>query len=270
MDSVEVLRLAQLLSSNLDVMWTFLLLLTRFMAAIVLLPGVGMGPGGVVVRYPAMVILALTALITSPRATLPPDMVMMGAQIISEALLGAALAMIPHMLISGVQVAAQLSSTSMGLGASQLFDPTTNVTVPDIARLMSDLVVVLFLLLGGHYVIIHAVAGMGGVIVPGTFVVGATTVSELVSRSADIFRIGVMVAAPVLVALLLAQFVLGLISRAVPTVNVFIVSFPLTIGIGLLLLILALPDVVTFMRGEFNRIEPSVIDIVSDARSVTP
>jgi hypothetical protein len=36
------------------------------------------------------------------------------------------------------------------------------------------------------------------------------------------------------------------------------------------LLILALPDVVTFMRGEFNRIEPSVIDIVSDARSVTP
>lgn len=270
MDSEPILRLAQDLSQNLDLAWTFLLLLTRFTAAIVLLPGVGMGPAGAVIRYPAMVVFALTALMTSPRAALPADIVMLGVAIVNEAILGAMIAMIPHMLISGIQIAAQLSSTSMGLGASALFDPTTNNQLPDLGRLLSDLTVVLFLLIGGHYVVIHAIAGMGGTLVPGTFIVGANSVAELLSRFGDIFSMGVMLAAPVLVALMVTQFVLGLISRAVPTLNVFIVSFPLTIGIGLVLMILALPDIVVFMRERFLGIESGVLAIVDGAQFVAP
>jgi flagellar biosynthesis protein FliR len=62
----------------------------------------------------------------------------------------------------------------------------------------------------------------------------------------------------VVVALLLTNFVLGIISKAVPTVNVFIISFPLTIGVGLTISIIALPEVAVFLEREFMRL-PEVI-----------
>ena len=62
-----------------------------------------------------------------------------------------------------------------------------------------------------------------------------------------------MLSAPVMVALLLTQFVMGLISQAVPTVNIFIVSFPLTIGIGPCRAFPA--GVVHYSRAELSRLD---------------
>jgi flagellar biosynthetic protein FliR len=64
-----------------------------------------------------------------------------------------------------------------------------------------------------------------------------------------------MIAAPVIVALLLTNFVMGLISKAVPTVNIFIISFPLTIGIGFFLTMFALPEVAYFLQREMMELE---------------
>jgi flagellar biosynthesis protein FliR len=61
-----------------------------------------------------------------------------------------------------------------------------------------------------------------------------------------------MVSAPVMVALLLTQFVMGIISRAVPTVNIFIMSFPLTIGIGMVITVLALPEVMRYVTNQYS------------------
>jgi flagellar biosynthetic protein FliR len=67
---------------------------------------------------------------------------------------------------------------------------------------------------------------------------------------------GVMISAPVIVALLLTNFVLAIISKAVPTVNIFIISFPLTVGVGLGISLLALPEVGHYISQQFLKIEP--------------
>jgi flagellar biosynthesis protein FliR len=132
------------------------------------------------------------------------------------------------------------------------------------------LVVLLFLLLGGHHVVIYAVSGFSGQIIPGTFLSQGNSVELFVDRTADIFRVGALVASPVIVALLLTQFVMGMISKAVPTVNIFIVSFPLTIGIGLALSVLALPTMVKFTSQELTGIENTLIAVSHSALSVEP
>jgi flagellar biosynthetic protein FliR len=141
------------------------------------------------------------------------------------------------------------------------------VVTSDLARILGDLAVVVFLLVGGHHVAIQAVAGLGGAIVPGQFSVGPQAAELLIDRSADIFRVGVLLSAPLLVAMLLTNAVLGLISKAVPSVNIFIVSFPLTIGIGLILTVLALPDVVRFVNREFTGMENSILAVTRDAQA---
>ena len=64
---------------------------------------------------------------------------------------------------------------------------------------------------------------------------------------------------------------MGMISRAVPTVNIFIVSFPLTIGIGLILTVLSLPEVLHYSTREILGLEQQVAAVVDEtARKTQP
>lgn len=267
---MEFLELPAHFLNNLDIVWTFMLLSTRYTGFMLMVPGIGMGQRGMTVRVAAIVIFSFVSLSSSAPAQLPANMVLLGVQIASELMFGVLIGTIPLFLTTGVQMAAQLASTSMGLGASQLIDPSSGITVSDLSRIYGDIVIVMFLFLGGHHVAIYAVSGLGGKIVPGTFLIGEQSIGLLLGQFGDIFRIGVMISAPVIVALLLTQFVMGLIARAVPTVNVFIVSFPLTIGIGLMLSLLALPEVLTFVARELATLEPAILAVSKDTTLIGP
>lgn len=255
---------------NLGLIWTFMLLCSRFAGFFTLVPGIGMGERGLMIRAPAMLVFALTAMVSSPQAVLPDNPVMMGAILLSEYMFGVIIGMIPMIVVAGVQTGIQLASTTMGLGMGNLMDPTLGIQVSDISRIVGDITVVLFLMLGGHHVVLHAVSGMSGSIVPGSFFITDFTIDLLIDRTATIFSFGVILAAPVIVALLLTNFVMGLITKAVPTVNIFIVSFPLTIGIGLILIVLSLPDMSTEIIRQISGIENQVIEVVRDTKTVQP
>lgn len=262
---MEVLGLAHYTLGNLDTLWTLFLLMVRFTAVIMVLPGIGGGARGLPVRMPAIIVLAAASCSTSNRAVIPGDWVLCVAQLVSEVTLGLCFALIPLLIIAGVQLAGNLASTSMGLQPSQLIDPTSQVPLPDISRIWSDLATILFLMLSGHHVIVYAAAGLGGEITPGTFIVGQNSWAVLSAQTTVMWKLGATVAAPVIVALLFANFVMGLISKAVPTVNIFIVSFPLLIGIGLALSVLMLPDLMVVMDQRVRSIEGAILTIASDA-----
>ncbi len=252
------------LLNNFNVLWTFMLLNTRFIGMMSLLPGIGGGAQGLKIRFGGTLLMALASLPATEMVPPPDNIVMMGAGLLSEMVLGAVIAFIPSLLIAGAQTAGQLSSTTMGLGASQLFDPSMGASVSGLAKLFGDMVVLVFLLVGGHYVVIKAVSGLGGEIIPGTFLMGGLTTELLINRTAHVFHAGVMISAPVIVALLLTQFVMGLITKAVPTVNIFIVSFPLTIGIGLVLSALSLPDLVALIDRDVRASENSILVLLEE------
>ena len=259
---MELTAFATYLLEHLNIVYSFLLVFTRWAAFITLVPGIGGGEKGLLIRVPAVMIMTAVSVVRGPYAELPSDWIEVALALSGEFLLGAIIGIIPQLIIAGIQTGAQIASSSMGLGASSLFDPTTGTQVPDLARILGDLSVVVFLIIGGHYVVIEAVAGLGGTIVPGSFHMTDMTIELVINRTGDLFRVGAMIAAPVVVALLLTNFVMGMISRAVPTVNIFIISFPLTIGIGLLLSVAALPEMVVFAQREFSGVENSVLSIL--------
>jgi len=264
---MDFLRIPGELLSQLDVGWTFLLLSARFTGLFILLPGIGEGLHGLVVRAPAIIILSFTCLATSQTAAIPETVPLLAAHAAVEFSLGMAIAMIPHLIIAGIKLAGLMASTTMGLGAAQLLDPNLGVSVSDVARVFGDLCTVFFLLIGGHHAVIYAAAGMGGELAPGAFLMSDVSVTLLVNASAEVFKIGAMVSAPVVVALLLTQFVMGLITKAVPTVNIFIISFPLTIGIGLILSLLSLPEILVYVDREFSRMDDKITVVIADSTS---
>lgn len=254
-----------LLFEHLDKAFTFFLLVMRFAGMFLVIPGFGAQMKGIASKYSAILILSTTAMYSSPIVPLPSDLGLMAGALVSEVLLGAALGIVPLILVGIAQNAGQLSSTSMGLQAGAMIDPSTGGQVADVARLFGDLMTLTFLFVGGHHVVIYTVSGMGGQIIPGSFVLGQNTLEILIQKSSDVFGVGMLLAAPILVALLLTQFVMGLVSKAVPTVNIFIVSFPLTIGIGLLLTILMIPELVKAIEPLLTSLEGNLAVIAHEA-----
>ena len=73
-----------------------------------------------------------------------------------------------------------------------------------------------------------------------------------VDQVGKIFLVGLQIGAPLIVALLAANFSMGLIARSVPQLNVIVVGFPFTIGLGLFFLFVGFPF---FIRGMVLLIE---------------
>ena len=261
-------QIAEQLLSNVHIAWTLILLIIRFTGFFISVPGLGAGVQGVAIRMPAIMVFAYASLNSATYATIPADVPTLCVQAACELLFGVIIGMIPNLIVNGMQTAAQLSSTSMGFGAGQLFDPASGTTLSDVGRLCGDLTVLAFLLMGGDHVTLYAVSGMAGEIIVGSYIPSEISINMLIDRTGHIFYLAVMLSAPVMVALLLTQFVMGLITRAVPTVNIFIVSFPLTISIGLTLTVLALPDMMVFIKHELTGIEGALFAIIQDARRV--
>ncbi len=258
MDIAQLHQLTEQILSRLDYVWTFLLLSMRYMAFFMLVPGIGGGIMGFALRYPATLVLALVSLNSASLASVPPNAAMMVTQMLCEVCVGAVVAFVPLLMICGAQVAGHVASGTMGLNGAQLFDPASQAPLSDLSRIYSDLAILVFLLIGGHYVAIAELSGMSGVIKPGVFTLSPHGLETLIKYSGRIFQVGCLIAAPVIVALLLTNFVMGIISKAIPTLNIFVVSFPLTIGVGFAISVLALPEVGVFLQREVSEI-PGVI-----------
>ena len=85
---------------------------------------------------------------------------------------------------------------------------------------------------------------------------------QIVVLSTEIFKIAIQISGPALVALFLTTFVMGIIARTVPQMNIFIVGFPLKIFVGLFMLAISLPLFIYVFGKLFGRFETSILSII--------
>jgi flagellar biosynthetic protein FliR len=92
---------------------------------------------------------------------------------------------------------------------------------------------------------------------------GGVQFTELLARgliglTADVFVMAIKLAAPVITALFLTSLALGIIARTVPQMNVFIVGFPLKIGVGMAMIMFSIPLFQMVLIKFFGTLAPSM------------
>ena len=112
---------------------------------------------------------------------------------------------------------------------------------------------VVFLAVDGHIWVIDALADSFYYLPINSFFNLSITTQLFVSLSKQIFVIGFKIAAPVMGTLLLVDVALGIITKAVPQINVFVLGFPLKIAVGLVLIIFVIPIYVSLTAKLFAR-----------------
>ena len=140
-----------------------------------------------------------------------------------------------------VEMAGELIGLQMGLGFATFFDPGNASDIPVVGQFLGLVVSLFFLTLNGHLQMISLLSQSFSALPISAAALAATGFTALVSWGGEIFAAGLLLALPLLAALLIANLALGILTRAAPQLNIFAVGFPLTLATGLLVLGLALP-----------------------------
>ena len=170
-----------------------------------------------------------------------------------EVLLGLGVGVIIRAIFAGVQMAGNLAALYMGFSMVTLFDPQTQEQNTVIADFLMLVALLLFLALEVHHALLRLLAQSFVDLPLGDLKALPLQASQLlVGLGTLAFRLAVCLMAPVFSVLFLMQLTLGFLSRAVPQIQIMILSFPLTIALGLLFFSLTLMFVGVSLQEQFS------------------
>jgi flagellar biosynthetic protein FliR len=152
---------------------------------------------------------------------------------VQEVLLGAIMGFAFTLLLGAVQLAGQAMGSTMGLALANIFDPATSAQVNVLAQFYTFMAVVLFVVADGHYLFLRLMVESFERVPPGAMALGEAGARTVIGAGGHMFALGVRLAFPVLLTLMVVYAAAGVMSRAAPQIQVFFVLMPLNIAIGL-------------------------------------
>jgi flagellar biosynthetic protein FliR len=224
---------------DVDMMWVLAVLLCSLRLSALMLLTPFLQALGIPVHIRVLLILLLsTALVSSMHLgvnAMPHDVPTLITAGINEVLIGALMAFGIFVAFAAFSFAGNLLDLQMGFSIANILDPITRSQSPLIAALFGMAAVALFFTMEAHHALLSGVAysldriPLGGAI--------AQPAPEALARQfGTVFTLGLLLAAPVLFCLFLVELCLAVLSRNLPQFNIFGLSAPIKIGIGLSLL----------------------------------
>lgn len=206
------------------------------------------------VRLIAGLAIALALAPALPPLPAIPASSWLGLAVLGEqALIGILLGFALRITFAAVDIAGELIGLQMGLGFATLFDPGSGGQTPVISEFLGLLTALIFLSLNGHLLALSVLAESFTLLPISTSPIRATAFSSMMAWSATLFSMGILLALPVISALLIANIALGVLARIAQQLNLFAIGFPVTLALGFLVLLLSLPYLGAAMEGLFTR-----------------
>lgn len=200
------------------------------------------------VSVPARVKIALgimLALIISPTVPALPaldPMSLPGFLILAQQLIiGLAIGFAMRITFAGVEMAGEIIGMTMGLGFASFFDPQTRARSSAISQFLALLTLMIYLATNLHLVVLSTLAQTFELLPISSNFVSAGGMLEVVKWGGRIFSAGVQLSLPIVAALLITNIALGILTRAAPQLNIFGIGFPITIGVGFIMIGIVLP-----------------------------
>jgi type III secretory pathway component EscT len=231
------------------------LIFMRLFVVITMVPFIGgrMVPGRVKLGF----CLALILLFYGPVSGMSPEKIpestgILIALFLKEIFFGILLSLSVTMVFYGIQAAGNMVDNQRQLANARIFNPALGTQASLFGSFYFQFSLVLFLVLGGHRMFLKGI-GESFISVPVLALPhispGVTPVLDLILRiGGDSLLIALQLSAPVLVAIFVADLILGLTNRVAPMINVFEMGFNIKGYVGVLLAYLGLPLVYHQMK----------------------
>lgn len=198
-------------------------------------------------RFPLRVRLALALIITvivaptlPPLPQVAPDSLPGLGIFAQQLLIGLTMGFALRLIFTAVEMAGELIGLQMGLGFAVFYDPQNAGQMPLIGQFLGVLTTLIFLAVNGHLLMLSALAESFRDLPIGDLP-GQGTWLAVAGWGSRIFAAALLLAMPVVAALLTVNLALAALTRAAPQLNVFAIGFPITLTVGFSALLLTLP-----------------------------
>lgn len=170
---------------------------------------------------------------------------------VEQMLIGVAIGLVMRVTLAVVMAAGEYIGLQMGLAFATFFSPDTGANTMVLSRFLYMITLLMLLAFNGHLVVIEILAtsfdtlpiGMGGF--------NPAAWEMLAGYGATIFTAGLLLAIPVIASLLIINLSLGILNRASPQLTIFSIGFPLTLTVGLILMMVLMSDLGRFLERLF-------------------
>ena len=225
---------------ELAVLERFGMLLVRPGMLIALAPALGGAHLPMPVKIGLTVLLSIGLL---PSVNVPQGLpeLTLSVVIAREAMIGLSLGFAMRALIAGAEFAGHLSGQQIGFSYGATIDPQSGVRSNMLATLYGSLATLGFLAINGHHSVLRALAQSYTALPIGGGQLDASVVSSVRDILGLVFIVGVRLAAPVIIVLLVVELVIGLISRASPALSFMVIGYPIRLIVGLTILAALVP-----------------------------
>lgn len=175
-----------------------------------------------------------------------------------ETLTGLVFGFITNMCFNSLKIAGSLIDQQLGLSMANIYDPNTNTQNTLIETILYWLGVMIFFSMNGHHQLIAGIQNSFNLVKVGQLILSGNF-DYVINVFVQCFIIGIKIAIPMILSLLIAELLIGFISKSVPQLNVMVVSMPLKLLMGIIFIMIALPFLINKMHHLFNQI-PSILD----------
>jgi flagellar biosynthetic protein FliR len=229
---------------------TWMMVFMRSLGVLLQLPVLAGRPLPVTVRLGLCVCLSTLLTGVIEPAAMPSSLLDLGLMTAGEILLGLAMGFIAVMAFSAVEMAGRAMSSEIGLSATPGLGVPEPATEP-LAGLLSSLALVLFFLLGGHHMLLEAFARSFHLAHAGRAGLNPASAELFIRATAHVIELGLRIAAPFIAMNFLVTLAFSALGRAVPKMNVFVLSFSARVIAGLSLLSIAGGLIARYLYVEF-------------------
>lgn len=215
----------------------FIFPLSRVLAVLVVAPPFNNAVVTTQVRL--LIGLAVTMAIAPALGNMPGVDPASGAGLLimaQQMLIGLGMGFALRMVFAAVDLTGTLIGTQMGLGFATAYDPQTAAQTPVISEFLGLLALLMFFAIDGHLMILATLVQSFQLIPVGLSMVGQASWLNIASAGGIVFSSGVMLALPVIIAILITNVALGVLGRVAPQLNLIVIGFPVTIMLGFIAL----------------------------------
>ncbi len=237
-----------------DSVFAFILVFVRIGAALTIMPGIGdsFTPGNVRLYIALGLSLLLMPLVIGHLPDPVPAMNGLLVLIVMEFIVGIFIGTIARILMMALDTAGMIISMQSGLGNAQLFNPAFSTQGSLVGAFLSVTGLMILFATNMHHLLIYGLVGSYDLFPVGE-IPDAGSMAEMISKTiAASFLIGVEIAAPFIVLSMLIYIGMGVLSRLMPQVQVFLISIPLQIMLSLLTLAMIVSAAFLFWLTRFE------------------
>jgi flagellar biosynthetic protein FliR len=193
---------------------------------------------------------------------IPNNLISMSVLVFKELFIGILIGFCAQLIFTGIQIGGQLLSIQMGLAIAETLDPVTQQNVPVVGQFYLYVASIVFIYLNGHQLLFQTVfASYNTIPIDMNFSFTADITQKILYFTSQLFAIAFRIVMPLFGLLFVVDIALGFTSKIMPQMNIFMVSLPLKIFIGLSFMSLFMPTTAVYISTLISNLLETVMNI---------